>query len=91
VTEKIVEGIELTSTGEAKIAQGMSETLMDLAIALEGPTGLPVDIEHVVAALIMASRAGQLNGYDQLSADDTALLNCLRPHVEAIFHPPETT
>ena len=33
----------------------------DLAIKLEEPTQLPVDVEHILAAIVMAARQGELD------------------------------
>ncbi len=54
----IVKGITMTPTGEVSIEPALDEPLCDLAIDFQGPDDLPVDVEHVVAALILASRRG---------------------------------
>ena len=80
----IVEGIVMTSAGEVTIEPELDEALCDLAIALqEGDE--PVDVEHVVAALILASRAGHVPSDYRLRKKDKPLRALLRPHVRLIF------
>ncbi|MDA1015366.1 MAG: hypothetical protein O3A00_13060 [Planctomycetota bacterium] len=51
--------------------------LFDMAIKLEGATHLPVDVEHVLAAIVFAARNGELDANTPLAADDPALANIL--------------
>jgi len=81
----IVKGITMTPTGEVSIEPALDEPLCDLAIALQGPDDLPVDVEHVVAALILASRAGQIPPDYELKPRDRSLKAILRQHVRTIF------
>ena len=67
------------------VDEGLTETLLDLAEALEGRTGRPVDVEHVVAAVVLANRAGNLGSDRRLRTGDDLLLMALAPHVEAVF------
>ncbi|MEM9704070.1 MAG: hypothetical protein AAF907_16640, partial [Planctomycetota bacterium] len=70
----IAEGISLSSAGEVSVDEGLTETLLDLAEALEERTGRPVDVEHVVAAVVLANRAGKIGSDRRLGADDDLLL-----------------
>jgi len=54
-------------------------------IKLETPTNLPVDIEHVLAAIVLAARKGELDPNTPLSADDPALAGVLAGHVKTVF------
>ena len=47
--QQIVPGISVTSSGQATVDPSLADVLFDLAIELEGPTNLPVDVEHVLA------------------------------------------
>ena len=81
----IVKGIRMTPAGEVAIDPKLDGPLCDLAIALQGPDDLPVDVEHVVAALILASRSGHVPPDYELRERDKTLQAILRPHVRTIF------
>lgn len=81
----IVAGIAMSSAGEVTIDPKLDEPLCDLAISLQDDDDEPVDVEHVVAALILASRAGHIPSDYQLRTKDRSLRALLRPHVRLIF------
>ncbi|MCC9602167.1 hypothetical protein LOC67_16540 [Stieleria sp. JC731] len=83
--QQIVLGITVTSSGQATVAPSLSDILFDLAIKLEESTDLPVDVEHVLAAIVLASRNGQLKPEAQLSSDDQTLIAILATQVKTIF------
>jgi hypothetical protein len=83
--QQIVPGISVTSTGQATVDPSLADVLFDLAIKLEGPTNLPVDVEHVLAAIILAARNGELDANTPLSSDDPALIEVLVDHVNTVF------
>ena len=82
---QIVPGISVSSSGEATVDPSLADVLFDLAIQLEDPTGLPVDVEHVLAAIVLAARNGELDAKTSLSSDDPALAEILAVHVKAVF------
>ena len=59
--------------------------LFKLAIKLEEPTNLPVDVQHVLAAIVLAARKGELDPHTPLSSDDPALAKVLAGHVKTVF------
>jgi len=81
----IAQGITVTETGEATIDSSVTNTLFDLALRLEESTHLPVDIEHVVGAIVMASQQGDIDGDTILSADDSQLVQLLELGVRRVF------
>lgn len=81
----IVQGITMTLGGEVSIDPMLDDPLCDLAIAMQGPDDLPVDVEHVVAALILASREGKVPADYVLKPRDRSLKAILRPYVRMIF------
>lgn len=81
----IVSGIRMTPEGEVSIAPRLDEPLCDLAIEMQGPDDLPIDVEHVVAALILASREGKVPTDYELKPRDRTLKAILRPYVKMIF------
>ena len=82
---QIVPGISISPTGQATIDPSLKDVLFDLALNLEGPTNLPVDIEHVVAAIVLAARSNQIDATTPITADDPKLLKSMAEHVKIIF------
>ena len=83
--QQIVPGISVTSLGQATVDPSLADVLFDLAIELEGATNLPVDVEHVLAAIVLAARNGELDVNTPLSSDDPRLPDILAVHVKAVF------
>jgi hypothetical protein len=83
--KQIVPGISVTSSGQATVDPSLADVLFDLAIMLEEPTNLPVDVEHVLAAIVLAARKGELDPNTPLSSDDPALAEVLASHVKTVF------
>ncbi len=81
----IVPGIVVDDAGEATVDPGLTDVLLDLALHLEEPTRLPVDVEHVLAALVLAARNGELDPHVPLDSSDSILVERLVPHVRTIF------
>lgn len=80
-----VPGISLSASGQATVDPSLADVLFDLAIKLEEPTNLPVDVQHVLAAVVLAARSGELDPDTKLSSDDEALVEVLIPHVKSVF------
>jgi hypothetical protein len=85
IETQIVPGIVVDSKGQATVDAALAEVLFDLAIQLEEPTELPVDVQHVVAAVILAAREGVLGPNTPLASDDPALLDVLVGYVKKVF------
>ena len=83
--QQIVPGISLSPTGQATVDPALADVLFDLGIQLEKITKLPVDVEHVLAAIVLAARNGQLNQFTRLSSSDLMLQKVLADHVGEIF------
>src|SRR5690606_21989196 len=83
--QEIVPGILLSATGSATIEPFLADVLFDLALKLEEETNLPVDVQHVLAAIVLASRQGEIDPDTSLSADDAELTQKLIRHVQAVF------
>lgn len=81
----IVPGISVTSTGQATVDPSMADLLFDLAIELEESTDLPVDVEHVLAAIVLAARMGELDPNTPLTSNDLELADVLLGHVKTVF------
>ncbi len=82
---QIIPGISITDSGHASVAPELSDVLFDLALMLEEPTNLPVDVEHVLAAIIMAVSQGDLEASTALSTNDSDLIAILERYVKTVF------
>ena len=83
--EQVVPGISISPSGQATVDSSLANVLFDLAIKLEEPTQLPVDVEHILAAIVMAARQGELDPNTRLSSEDPALAAVLINHVKTVF------
>ncbi len=81
----VADGIYLSSQGEATVSQEAADSLFEIALAMEPASRHPVDVQHVLAAIVLASRAGQISPSRKLSASDAALQQILTPHIETVF------
>ena len=83
--QQIVPGISISSSGQATVDPSLADVLFDLALKLEEPTNHPVDVQHVLAAIVLAARSSELDPDVMLSSDDQALVAVLLPHVKSVF------
>ena len=83
--QQVVPGISISSSGQATVDPSLKDVLFDLALKLEEPTNHPVDVQHVLAAIVLAARNGDLDPDIKLSSDDQALVAALIPHVNSVF------
>lgn len=83
--QQVVPGISISASGQATVDPSLADVLFDLAIKLEEPMNLPVDVQHVLAAVVLAARNGELDPDTKLSSDDEALVEVLIPHVKSVF------
>ena len=83
--EQVVPGISISPSGQATVDSSLTNVLFDLAIKLEEPTQRPVDVEQILAAIVMADRQGELDPNTRLSPEDPALAAVLMNHVKTVF------
>ena len=83
--EQVVPGISISPSGQANVNSSLTNVLFDLAIKLEELTQRPVDVEHILAAVVMAARQGELDPNTRLSSEDPALAAVLIKHVKTVF------
>jgi len=83
--QQVVPGISISTSGQATVDPSLADVLFDLALKLEEPTNHPVDVQHVLAAIVLAARSGELDPDMKLSSDDKALVAVLTPHVKSVF------
>ena len=83
--QQIVPGLSVSATGQATVDPSIADVLFDLAIKLEETTALPVDVQHVVAALVLTARNGELDPRAPLSSDDLVLSAVLAAQLKTVF------
>ena len=83
--QQIVPGLSVSTTGQATVEPSIADVLFDLAIKLEETTKLPVDVQHVVAALVLSARKGELDPTKPLSTDDAVLAAVLAAQLQTVF------
>ncbi len=83
--EQIVPGLSVGATGQATVDPSLADVLFDLAVQLDESMPFPVDVQHVVAAIVLAARNGELQPNARLSSDDPALAAVLATHVTTVF------
>ena len=83
--QQIVPGLSVSTTGQATVDESIADVLFDLAIQLEKTTRLPVDVQHVVAALVLSARKGELDPQTPLSSVDPVLATVLVGHLKTVF------
>ena len=82
---QIVPGVFVDLSGQATVDAALADVLFDLAVGLEEPTRLPVDVEHVLAAIVLAARNNELDPTVPLDSSDPAFVKILAPHVKTVF------
>ena len=65
--------------------RALTDVLIDIAIKIDDKSKYPVDVEHVLAAIILAARSGSIGNDTDLSSDHEALIPVLAEHVERVF------
>lgn len=85
LTGTIVPGIELNHAGQASVDASMGRQLIALALDLESYISRPVDVQHVLAAIILAASNGDLVAGEPLPKPDATWMRMLASHVESIF------
>lgn len=82
---QIVPGVSIDAQGQASVDAYLNDVLFDLALKLEEVTNLPVDVQHVVAALVLAERRKDIAATHVISANDAVLVSILTGHVKSVF------
>jgi len=84
-SQQIVQGISLSSSGQATVDPKLTEVLIDIAIKIDDDSKFPVDVEHVLAAIVLARRADEIGSATNLANADAKLISILTRHVETVF------
>lgn len=83
--EQIVVGVTIDRQGVVSVEEGFQQTLCDVALAIQECTPHAVDVEHVLAALVMAVRDGKLLRNSELKSSDGEQNSILSRYVNVLF------
>lgn len=81
----IAPGICLDDTGHVSVDAEVGRALFDLAIELEDATPHPVDVQHVLAAIVLAERDGLVNDQTQVSPENPSLQEIVCQYLPLVF------
>ena len=83
--EQIVAGVTIDRQGLVSVEEGFQQTLCDIALALQECTPHAVDVEHVLAALVMSVRDGKLPRNIDLNSNGSEQTRILSRYVNVLF------
>ena len=83
--EEIVNGVTIDRQGLVVVAEGMQQVLCSLALKLQDQTPHAVDVEHVLAAVVMAVRDGKLARNSSLDSFCKTELDILQRYIDVLF------
>lgn len=83
--QQIVPGISLSTSGQATVDPALTDVLIDIAIKIDDMSKFPVDVEHVLAAIVLAVRSGSIGADTDMSSDNDTLISALAENVETVF------
>ena len=63
----------------------LGKLLFDFALKLEDTVAYPVDVQHVLAAIVLAAKDGRLDRGTPLSIDDAGQVAVLTDYVKIVF------
>ena len=82
---QVIQGITLSSRNEATVDPELADDLFDLALKLEESTGLAVDVQHVLAAIVMGSTTGEIPKEESVRTISESRLGILEKQVRIVF------
>jgi len=82
---QIVPGITISKKNEATVAPELADVLFDIGLKLEEKTDLPVDVQHVLAGIVMCAQAREIDSEKPVDANDEELISKLVRYVKVIF------
>lgn len=81
----LLPGISLNRRNEAIVAPELADVLFDFALLMEERSGLAVDVQHVLAALVMGARSGEIAADTVVDADNSSLQAVVLKYVRIVF------
>ena len=83
--QQLVPGISLSTSGQATVDPALTDELIGIAIKIDDLSKFPVDVEHVLAAIVLAVRSGAIGADAEISSSNDTLISVLTPVVETVF------
>ncbi len=71
----IAQGISSDTSGQVSVDANAGRLLIELAIDLEASQTQSIDVQHVLAAIVLAARDGLVDDQTCMSRDNDALRN----------------
>ncbi|MGI9473672.1 MAG: hypothetical protein ACR2NZ_19170 [Rubripirellula sp.] len=81
----ILPGIVVEPSGQVSVDSTAGKFLIELAIELEDTVPQPVDVEHVLAAIVIAYREGRLKSGPAIAIRDPNLVELVREYLPVVF------
>lgn len=81
----LLPGIAVDASGQVTVGSDTGKLLFELALALEDTVSSPVDVEHVLAAMILAARDGRLASDTEMSHSNSKLIAAVREFLPVVF------
>ncbi|MEC9092423.1 MAG: hypothetical protein VX438_06940 [Planctomycetota bacterium] len=81
----LLPGISISKSKQATVSPELAETLFTLALNIEETTELPVDVQHVLAAVVMAAQTGEIAVDQVISVSDPPLVATIEKYVRVVF------
>ena len=83
--QQIVPGISLSTSGQATVDPALTDVLIDIAIKIDDSSRFPVDVEHVLAAIVLSVQSGSIGTDTEILSDNETLMSALAEKVEIVF------
>ena len=83
-TKQVVQGVAIDRRSQVHVDPELNDLLFDVAVALQDDK-YAVDVQHVVAALVMASRSGEIEPQTTLQLVFDQQRDVLSKYVRVIF------
>ena len=81
----IAQGISADDSGQVSVDADAGRLLIELAIDLEASVTEPVDVQHVLAAIVLAASDGLVDDQTRMSRDNDALRNSVIRYLPVVL------
>ena len=82
---QVLPGIVVDTGGEVSVDSVAGKFLFDAALELEDAVPQPVDVEHVLAAIVLASREGRFEATTKTGTSNHELMEVLREYLPVVL------
>jgi len=81
----IAQGISADDSGQVSVDADAGRLLIELAIDLEASVAEPVDVQHVLAAIVLAASDGLVDDQTRMSPDNDAVRNIVIRYLPVVL------